>query len=220
MFKNLSSLILIVAGMSLVFWTGTIQAETKIESPDYKANLLNENSPMAQSLSAELSSAITPPASPMALIGTASYFSNAPGSTPATGGFYVGMDANSKPLLYPIDSATNLTSYLFSEIQWSPSPNSTPGANFNTCTLNLTSLPPGPLYVNLSGSTANVMIDSQTTVITKESYPSWFANPPASYTEIRFYVDGTWYSNTSTFKDTSPYPSLQYYPNGVTITFQ
>lgn len=132
MFKNLSSLILMVVGMSLVCWTGTIQAEIRMDPSIDKNDPVNENLPKAQNFSTELSSAITPPASPMALIGTASYFSNAPGSTPATGGFYVGMDSHDKPLLYPIDSATNLTSYLFSGIQWSPSPNSTPGSNFNT----------------------------------------------------------------------------------------
>lgn len=187
----------------------------------------------------ELSSAITPPTSPVALVGTATYFAEAPGAISPNpgGGFYVYVDKNSsttseqKPLLYPrmtITGGTTATTYIYSTIFWSQFGTSTAGSNFNTCTINLTSVPPGPLYVYLSNNdgsaiTGNVMIDSQSIVITKDSYPSWFPTtlaPAQTYTQVRLDVDGTWYVNTSSFVETGAYSSLQYYPNGVTISYQ
>ena len=201
MIKYFLSFKILIIGLSLVFWTGMIQAETKSNSPDYKINPINENLPKAQNLSAELSSAVTPPSTLGSLIGTA-----------------VGWN-----IVY-VDIATPAlnVSAIESGISWggiSPS-----GSEFTTCTLTLSSPPPGPCWINLGNGASystEMAIDSQTLIVTKATSPTWFpTSPSASFTSAYLTPQGQWFSNTHDTYKANPYPSLEWYPAALTITYQ
>jgi hypothetical protein len=98
------------------------------------------------------------------------------------------------------------------------------GAVPTTCTLTLSSPPPGPVQVELSGTTdtGRVTMDSQNLVIDKASFSAWFpAGLSTTYfSDATFWIDGQWFSLSKDMTTAGGYPVLQWSPAALTITYQ
>ena len=202
MFKR--ELILLCAALLLLslFGSGALEAQTISHDgqPQIADAAIGSKTP--ENLTAELSSVITPPATLASLIGTAVNWG----------------------LVYVVVTTPALNvGQIKSSINWGglmPS-----GGEFTTCTITLSSPPPGPCYISLGNALAPIssdaVIDSLTLVVTKASYPNWFpANLSTTYTYAYLTPQGEWYTDNHDIKTTGTYPALQWQPAAATITYQ
>lgn len=184
------------------FFSNNIKAQTGTATPQASATTNEQKNSDYTTMLGELASAISPSSPPGALIGTATAFDL----------FWVDVKAGTS-------SGDSITS----SISWGgllPS-----GATPTTCTLSLSSPPPGPVQVELIGAgvaTGVVTMDSQNLVINKASFSDWF---PAGLSTTYFFsaifwIDGQWFSLSDGIKTASGYPVLQWQPAALTITYQ
>lgn len=216
MFKILYLFLCLTVTLLFPFVSSHLEAQTTINgSPPITLATMDGES-KSGNVAEELSSAITPPTGPPAsIIGTAVAF-NA-----------VWVDVAVNPPAW-----VGNTYVCSSSLNWGgifPS-----GASgFTTCTITLSSVPPGPctIYLNGSATSNQVWVDSQVTVITSATNPTWFqhgtnVNPSTIFSVASLEPQLGWWSQTAGSKSddivlyASPYPTLQYAPNSLTIVYQ
>ena len=185
--------------LSLPF--GHLKAQTGTDAAQTNTTLASEIRSKSTINSGELFSAISPSSPPGALIGTATLFDL----------FWV-----------DVKTGTSSGSSISSLVNWGgmlPS-----GATPATCTLSLSSPPPGPVQVELTGSTASgaVTMDSQNLVINKAAFPNWFPVGLSTtyFSTAIFWIDGQWFSLSKDMTTAGGYPVLQWLPAALTITYQ
>ena len=185
--------------LSLPF--GHLKAQTGTDAAQTNTTLASEIRSKSTINSGELFSAISPSSPPGALIGTATKFTM----------YWVDVKAGT-------DNGPSISS----SINWGgllPS-----GALPTTCTLALSSPPPGPVQVQLQGTTNStpVTMDSQNLVVNKASFPNWFpAGLSTTYfSDAYFWIDGEWFSLSKDMSTAGGYPVLQWSPAALTITYQ
>lgn len=202
MFRKPSILFTFVLSLFLLIGSEALNAQTGSDAKPATVADTASSSQGQEKLTSELSSAISPSSPPGALIGTATAFDL----------YWVDVKAGT-------DSGSNISS----TINWGgvlPT-----GASPTTCTLTLSSPPPGPVQVELdgaSGASGPVTMDSQNLVINKTAFADWFpAGLSTTYFSTAiFWIDGQWFSLSKDMTTAGGYPVLQWSPAALTITYQ
>ena len=201
MFTKIFVLLSLTFSILLSSPSGHLKAQTGTDAAQTNTTTASEFTSKSIMKSGELFSAISPSSPPGALIGTATAFTN----------YWVDVKAGT-------DSGPSISS----KIYWGgllPG-----GALPTTCTLALSSPPPGPVQVQLNGATNStpVTMDSQNLVINKASFPDWFPAglSTAYFTDAYFWIDGQWFSLSKDMTTAGGYPVLQWSPAALTITYQ
>jgi len=156
------------------------------------------------SIQSELSSVVTPPTSPAALMGVAKGF------------LAMGQCCNSsdKPVL--CGSSVSIV--------WYNSPTAPVLSNFNSLTFIISSLPPGPASWSLTGGviTTPLPVDSTVVVLDKTTCSNCFTGTSLPGFVYLQQVE-SWFQTTYkcpwTIENT-PYPAMQWSPYSVTLIYQ
>ena len=217
MFTKILVLLSLTLSILLPLPVGHLEAQTGIDESSSNAIPARNVASKPGNMAEELSSAITPPSGPPAsIIGTAVAFNE------------VWVNVAVKPPAF-VGGVTTCGSTL----NWGGIfPAGATG--FTTCTITLSSVPPGPCYINLAGddvASIKVWVDSQVTVISSTTNSSWFTyganvNPSTFFDTAVLTPELGWWSQTAGSSSSdiviyaSPYPTLQYAPNSLTIVYQ